>query len=145
MSAQAYLWIKAIHQLGFVLWVGSMFALTLVLYGHARAAAAAPGALVGIERSLGRAMEIGALLAIVCGALIMLLWSGPANPIRQPWMHIKLTLAAALLALHGVTRARMARLGRGQSSGPAGWLSGAVLVVALAMIVLATVQPMSRM
>jgi uncharacterized membrane protein len=144
MSPQAYLWVKAIHQLGFVLWVGSMFALTLLLSAHARAAGPARDALVAAERSVGRAMEVGSLLAIACGVLMIVGSQAAVNPIRQPYVHIKLTLAVVLIALHGLVRSRMARLGRGQGGALPGWVSGAILIIAAAMIWLAVVKPMLR-
>lgn len=144
MSPQAYLWVKAVHQLGFVLWIGSMFALTLVLSAHARAAGAARDAFVATERSIGRAMEMGALLAIAGGVIMILGSHAPVSPLKQPYLHIKLTLAAVLVVMHGVVRGKMGRIGRGQGGPVPGWVSGAILLIAAAMIWLAVVKPMLR-
>jgi protoporphyrinogen IX oxidase len=145
MSAEAYLWVKTVHQFGFVLWVGSMFTLTLVLSAHARATGPARDAFAAAERSIGRAMEVGALLAIACGVIMIVRPVAGVSAIKQGWMHIKLTLAVLLIATHGLVRARMARLGRGEGGALPGWVSGAILVIALAMMGLAVVKPMLRM
>ncbi|HTE51806.1 MAG TPA: CopD family protein [Kofleriaceae bacterium] len=145
MSQQLLIYnsVKAIHVLGFLLWIGSMFALTLVLQAHARGGAT-QGALVGVERSLGRAMELGALLAIACGVYMLLRSPAAISPLKQPYVHIKLTVVVVLIAMHGLVRAKMAKLGRGQGTGPGSWVSAAVLILAVAAIWLAVVKPMLR-
>jgi uncharacterized membrane protein len=135
--------IKAIHILGFLLWVGSMFALSVALRYHERAGADRD-AIMGLERAIGRAMELGALLAIAAGVYMILTKVGPVSPMKQPYLHIKLTLVVVLIAMHGVVRAKMARLGRGQGSAPGAWLGSAILVLAVAAIWLAVVKPMLR-
>ncbi len=145
MSPQAYLWVKAIHQFGFLLWVGSMFALTLILRTHASAAGSSRDAFAAAERALGRAMELGALLTIAAGVAMIVGSDKAINPIRQPYVHIKLTLVAVLVVLHGIVRGKMARLGRGQGSAPSGLVSGLILLVGVSVIWLAVVKPMLRM
>ena len=135
--------IKAIHILGFLLWVGSMFALSVALRYHERAGADR-SAIVGLERAIGRAMELGALLAIAAGVYMILTKVGPVSPMKQPYLHIKLTLVVVLIGMHGVVRAKLARLGRGQGSAPGAWLGSAILVLAVAAIWLAVVKPMLR-
>ncbi|HWM87720.1 MAG TPA: CopD family protein [Kofleriaceae bacterium] len=143
MSPQAYVWVKAIHQFGFLLWVGSMFALTLVLSAHARAAGARD-AFVVAERAIGRAMELGALLTIAGGIAMIFGSSAVISPMKQPYVHIKLTLVVVLIAMHGVVRSKMARLGRGQGTAPPAWVSAVILILAMAIIWLAVVKPMLR-
>ena len=113
MSQQELIYrsVKAIHVLGFLLWVGSMFALAMVLAAHQRAASGARDALVAAEKSIGRAMELGALLAILCGVVMIFTSAAPVSPLRQPYLHIKLTLVVVLIVMHGMVRAKMARLG----------------------------------
>jgi uncharacterized membrane protein len=144
MSPQAYLWVKAIHQFGFLLWVGSMFALTLVLRTHASAAGSARDAFTAAERAIGRAMELGALLTIAGGVAMIVGSHAAMSPLRQPYVHIKLTLVAVLIVLHGIVRGKMARLGRGQGSAPSGLISGLILIIGLSIIWLAVVKPMLR-
>jgi uncharacterized membrane protein len=139
--------VKAIHILGFLLWVGSMFALSVSLRYHERAGADRT-AIVGLERAIGRAMELGALLAIAGGVYMILtkakVFGDAISPMKQPYLHIKLTLVVVLIAMHGVVRAKMARLGRGEGRAPGAWLAGAILVLAVAAIWLAVVKPMLR-
>ncbi len=144
MSPQAYLWVKAIHQFGFMLWVGSMFALTLILRTHASAAGSARDAFNAAERAIGRAMELGALLSIA-GGVAMIVWTiAPISPLKQPYVHIKLTLVFVLIVLHGIVRGKMARLGRGEGSAPSGLISGLILIIGVSIIWLAVVKPMLR-
>lgn len=146
MSQQELLYrsIKAIHVFGFLLWIGSMFALTLAMSAHERASGPARDALIDIQRSMGRAMELGALLAIACGVVMILRSPATVPPLKQPYLHIKLTLAVLLIVMHGLVRARMARLRRGEGSAPPAWLGGLVLLIGAAMIWLAVVKPMLR-
>lgn len=135
--------IKAIHILGFLLWVGSMFALSVALRYHERAGADR-NAIIGLEHAVGRAMELGALLTIACGVYMLLRSPTVVSPLKQPYVHIKLTLVVVLIGMHGVVRAKMARLGRGQGSAPGAWLGSAILILAVAAIWLAIVKPMLR-
>ncbi len=146
MSQQELIYrsIKAIHVLGFLLWVGSMFALSMILSAHERAAGSARDALIAVERGIGRAMELGAQLAIACGVVMILTSQAAVSPLRQPYLHIKLTLVVVLIVMHGVVRAKMARLGRGEGTAPPGWVTPLVLLLAAAMIWLAVVKPMLR-
>lgn len=138
-----YLSIKSIHVLGFILWVGSLLALSLILQAHQRAGSAG-SSLLGAERSVGRAMELGALLTIACGVAMIFLSNAAVSPLRQPYLHIKLTLVVVIIALHGFVRARMAKLGRGQGSAPPSAVNALLLLVAIAAIGLAVIKPMLR-
>jgi protoporphyrinogen IX oxidase len=138
-----YLSIKSIHVLGFILWVGSLLGLTLVLQAHQRASGPHEG-LIGAERSIARAMELGAMLTIVCGALMILFSPAAVSPIRQPYVHMKLTLVVVIIALHGLVRAKMAKLGRGEGKAPPSWVNGLILLVAIGAIALAILKPLLR-
>ena len=144
MSGQTYLTIKAVHFLGFFLWVGGMVALALTLRAHAAAAEAAKAAFEGLERTLARGMEWGALLAITCGVIMIAKSPGPVSPMKQPYLHIKLTLVVVILALHGFTRMKMAKVSKGTGGPPPSAVPVLLLVIAAAIFYLAVVKPMYR-
>ena len=78
----------------------------------------------------------GATLAIA-GGLVMLV----ANPflLRQPWMHIKLTLAVVVLGLHGLTRVKAKKLSVGEGTFPA-WVLGVLGFLLVAIVSLAILK-----
>ena len=63
--------------------------------------------------------------------------------LQQPWMHIKLTFAVGLIAVHGIVRMRAKKLATG---GPAPKMGAAVAVasLAVAIIVVVVLKPMAR-
>jgi len=140
MSPDAYLWIKLVHFVGFIVWIGSMFGILYMLREPIGGSDDARRVLVNLSQRAGRAMDIGATLAIVAG--VVLLIKSPVRPIYQPYFHVKLALAAALIGLHGFTRARAGKLARGEvrplSSAP---LAIAVLL-ALGILAMVLVGPL---
>lgn len=111
MSLDAYLWIKLVHFVGFIIWVGSMIGLVQMLREPAGASDDARRVLVSLTRRAGRAMDIGAALAIAAG--VILLVKSPAHPAQQPYFHVKLALAAGLVGVHGLVRVRAGKLAKG--------------------------------
>lgn len=144
MSGQTYLTIKAVHFVGFFLWVGAMIALALTLRAKGAAEASARGAFAGMERVLARAMELGALVAIACGVLMIVKSPAVVSPMKQPYLHIKLTLVVGIIAMHGLVRASMARMGKGTGGPPPVAVPWLLLVAAAAIFYLAVVKPMYR-
>lgn len=144
MSAQTYLLIKAVHFLGFFLWVGALTALAMTLRAHASAGEAAKAAFDQLERAFAKAMELGALLAITCGVIMIVKTPAQMSPMKQPYLHIKLTLVVVILALHGLTRARMGKMRTGGGAPPPAFVSWLLLALAAAIFVLAVVKPMYR-
>ena len=140
MSWRAVNWVLAFHVLGFVVWIGAMFAISVMLTVHSRAPQAARATLSEIERALARWMDIGALVAIACGVILLLGKPGPSL-LKQPYMHIKLTLVAGLLGLHGLVRVKAARMGRDQGQGLPPAVPLIILVVAGAIAVVIMVRP----
>jgi uncharacterized membrane protein len=144
MSGQTYLWIKAVHFLGFFLWLGSMSALAVVLRAHAGAAEAARSAFEGLERTIARTMEWGALLSITCGVIMIAKSPGPVSPMKQPYLHIKLTLVVVILALHGLVRMKMGKLRKDPATGVPAIIPWLIVALAAAIFALAVVKPMYR-
>ena len=142
MSAQTYLWIKAAHVFGFVLWIGSMVALALLGAATRRAEATGRTVLAEAARPVGLAMDIGATLAIAAGVVMLLHSLDPVPPLKRPYFHIKLTLAVVLIGLHGLLRVSGGRARRGVGSGPPAWLLPVAVLLALGVIWLAVTKPM---
>jgi putative membrane protein len=137
MSVDAILWIKLAHFIGFIAWVGSMFALASMMREPAGGSEEGRRLLVALTRRAGRAMDIGATLAIAAG-VILLIKSPEPRPVKQPYFHVKLALVVGLIALHGFLRARAGKLAKGDSRslGPAPLALAALISVGiLAMMV----------
>ena len=144
MSGQTYLTIKAVHFLGFTMWVGAMIALALALRARGAAEGAAKGAFEGLERVLARAMELGALLAIACGVLMIVKAPEGMSPMKQPYLHIKLTIVVVILAMHGLVRMSMGKMRKGTGGPPGVAVPWLLLLAAAAIFYLAVVKPMYR-
>jgi len=112
MSLETYQWIKLVHFIGFIIWLGSIFGLVTIL----RAPGEATGPVAAIARTMARSMDAGATLAIAAGVVLLLKLE--PSPLKQPYFHIKLTLAAGLIGLHGYLRVKTGKLSRG--GGPIG-------------------------
>ena len=144
MSGQTYLTIKAVHFLGFFLWVGAMIALALAVRAHAAAGDAAREAFERLENAYARAMEIGALLTIACGVTMIVKTPAVVSPMKQPYLHIKLTLVVVILAMHGLVRVSMKRVRKGTGGGPGAAVPWLLLAVTAAIFYLALVKPMYK-
>src|SRR6185503_17721714 len=136
MSLDAYLWIKLIHFVGFIIWVGSMFGLIHMLRASAGSSEDGRRMLVLLTQRAGRAMDIGATLAIAAGVILLI--KSPAKPLQQPYFHVKLALAVGLIGLHGFVRARAGKLAKGDARplGPAPLALAALLAIGILGMVL---------
>lgn len=135
MNPDAYLWIRLVHFLGFIVWIGSLLALVNMLR-EPTGSEDARRLLVALTRRAGRAMDIGAALAIVAGVILLI--KSPAKPGQQPYFHVKLALAVGLIGLHGFVRARAGKLAKGDTRtlGPAPLALAALLSLGiLAMVI----------
>lgn len=138
MSHEAYLWIKVVHFLGFILWLSSIFGLANMLREKTAGSGEARDLLVRLAKNAGRAMDIGATLAIAAGVILLIKSPAPIRPLEQPYFHVKLTLAVLLVALHGFLRMRAGKLARGDSRplGPAPLAVATLLLLGIVGIVL---------
>ncbi|HEY8145579.1 MAG TPA: CopD family protein [Kofleriaceae bacterium] len=138
MSHETYLWIKVVHFLGFILWLSSIFGLANMLREKTAGSGEARDLLVRLAKNAGRAMDIGATLAIAAGVILLIKSPAPIRPLEQPYFHVKLTLAVILIALHGFLRMRAGKLARGDSRplGPAPIVVATLLLLGIVGIVL---------
>ncbi|MCP5368833.1 MAG: protoporphyrinogen oxidase HemJ [Hyphomicrobiales bacterium] len=101
LSADAYLWIKALHVIAVIAWMAGLLYLPRLFVYHCEVA---PGSEASekfkvMERRLLRAIMTPAMLAsLVLGTLLLLeldAWS-------EPWLHVKLLAVALMFAAHGM-------------------------------------------
>lgn len=139
----SYMWIKAIHVIGFVMWVGSLVGLATLLAAHRRLAESTVDSLVSLERKIAMEMDIGALIAIACGVAMILEGRnmGSAWVMKQPWMHVKLTMVIGLLVAHVLVRIKVGKARRGDRSGTSPVLTGAVILLFVGIAIMAVARP----
>ena len=100
-SATAYLWIKALHVISVIAWIAGLLYLPRLFVYHA---AAAPGSQLSetlkvMERRLLRAIMNPAMLVSLLFGALLLLDRNRANW-GEGWLHAKLALVVALMAMH---------------------------------------------
>lgn len=104
MFAAIYPWVKALHVISIIVWMGAQIALFQVLAMH-RAVADDPGRarmLAEVERRLIRHMlNPGIVAAFIFGGA-MLLIIGIMEGRMPGWLIVKLILAVLLSAMHGM-------------------------------------------
>ncbi len=117
-----YLWVQALHLVGVVSWFAGLFYVVRLYVYHAEAAAR-PAHEREILQAQFTLMARRLLHIITTPAMLVtaaagagMLWLQPAL-LRQPWMHIKLTLVLLLFAYHGWCSARLRRLVAGEVAG----------------------------
>lgn len=139
-----YLWIKTIHVLAVVLWMGGMLA----------------GGALGVFLHQVKADEMSASALfrwyrrLVTPAMIVALGSGIwaaqiAGWFSAPWLHAKLALVFAMTAIHGVMSGQLRRLSAGipENDGrriarrlrSLGWWTGIILSLIVVLAVRKTI------
>ena len=139
MSASTYLWIKAAHLLGLVLWTGGMFSVYWLLRIHSHAPADVKDQLTLMERSMALMMDIAAAVAIGCG-LAIAINGQPGFDVswfkQGKWLHVKLTIVVLLmLPIHGFLRAKVKRFSQNNIA-PIPDLVWTLLLLAITAIVI---------
>jgi putative membrane protein len=138
MSPTAMTWIKAFHLFGVFMWMGSMIGTAHTLIAHAQADLGSRPAFHTLERRSGVAMDIGATIAIVFGAILLIKTPGI---MKVASMHAKLALVVALLGIHGMIRVKIRRHREGKVVPLAGAIPGLLPLIALAILILVVVKP----
>jgi uncharacterized membrane protein len=105
---------------------------------------AARDATVGLARRLALVMDLGATLAIAMG-----LWRAlkvvPTEFANGGWLHMKLTaVVVCILSVHGLARARLGRLRRGEAAIVPAWAWAVLAVGVLAAITLGSNKALLR-
>ena len=138
----------AVHVVAVVLWIGAFAAIGVVATGEGDVKVR--GALA---RRIYTKVAVPAFLGAVAFGLFRLLrgWSGTsvdANGIvaggyaKAPWMHVKLTLALIIVALHHVIGGRTRKMAtNGAPPGPIGVLSIVLVVAAAGAVGMVILRP----
>jgi protoporphyrinogen IX oxidase len=108
------LWLKAFHVVFVVTWFAGLFYLPRLFIYHAGATdAVGIERFVVMERRLFSIMTLGATLAVVFGVAMIVAAPGY---LHFGWLHLKLTLVAALIGYHFWCRALMTALREGRNT-----------------------------
>jgi putative membrane protein len=126
----ALIWL---HVSGNIIWIGAILAVGVAILASAGKGGEAQKAGAAIAVSIYQRLAVPAfVVSFVCGAIR--LFMDPGYYLKQHhWMHPKLTLALAVIALHHVIGARAKKLAQGtvQDAGPTATLT---LVLAVSAI-----------
>ena len=137
MSAvDLYLWLKALHVVSALIFVGGIFSVTVFL----AAASAEPAANAPLARAIrrwDRAVTTPAMLLVWAFGLVLALSGGWLS---HGWLQAKLVLVMALSVIHGVQSGRLRRLSGG-SAAPALRLFPLILGCVIGIAALAVVKP----
>jgi protoporphyrinogen IX oxidase len=138
------LWLKAFHVVFVVTWFAGLFYLPRLFVYHAAANDAIGRERFEVmERRLFVIMSIGAGLAAVFGALLVL-----ARPdyLSLPWMQVKLVMVGLLLAYHlwCVRLVSELQAGRARTQRWYRWFNEVPGLLLIAIVVLAVVEPSFR-
>ncbi len=150
MDPSVYNWLKAGHLIGDFLWVGSMFAVYWLCRFHTHAPKDAHEKLILMERSMALMMDVAAALAIGTGIALILYRPGDGTIFSEKpagWFHIKLTIVVlGLLSMHGMIRAKVGKLSRGEMPNVPQWQWTIILssVVAILITVFVVQDAMKR-
>ena len=123
----------ALHVLGALMWVGSLFALMAFLEAYAdEPDAGARGRLLKHLRSAAIVPDVGATIAIVFGAH----WLFRFKLYEMHYMHAKLALVAVVLALHVMLKLKVKRAKKGEPfKAPPVALKPLLTLIALGIII----------
>lgn len=94
-----YVWIKALHVIAIIAWMAGILYFWRLLVNHAmETEAVVIERFKGMERRLRRAIMTPAMIAsVIFGGTMLALAPGL---LKQPWMHVKLTLVVLLIVNH---------------------------------------------
>ena len=136
------LWLKAFHVVFVVTWFAGIFYLPRLFVYHAVATdAVSLERFVVMERRLFGIMTLGAVLAILFGVAMIVATPGY---LRFGWLHVKLTLVAALIGYHVWCRTLMQALRDGRNIHTQRWyrfFNEVPALLLIAIVILAVVKP----
>ncbi len=142
-------WLVGLHLIGVVLWMGGLLSFSRILGYHSKELPSARPRLTFIEGRLNLLVAVpGAVLTVVFG-LWLLYQHGMAWFRVAAWMHWKLALVLAVTVIHVVLSVKHHQIRRAHPAAPMNRalyaaLHGTVGLLMIAIILLATNQPMSQ-
>jgi uncharacterized membrane protein len=102
----------SLHVFGAFIWIGGLFALAAFLDAFgAETDPAARGRMTKFLRQAAIVPDVGATIAIVFG----LHWLFRFKLYQMPYMHIKLTLVAVVIGLHGYLKMKAKKARKGEA------------------------------
>jgi len=136
------LWLKAFHIAFVVTWFAGLFYLPRLFVYHATTTdTVSLERFVIMERRLFAIMTLGATLAAVFG--VSMIVAAPGY-LQFGWLHVKLTLVAALIGYHIWCRVLMTALREGRNTHSQRWyrmFNEVPALLLLAIVILAVVKP----
>jgi protoporphyrinogen IX oxidase len=136
------LWLKAFHVVFVVTWFAGIFYLPrLFVYHVATTDTVSLERFVVMESRLFGMMTLGATLTVVFG--LSMIAAAPGY-LHFGWLHLKLTLVAALIGYHFWCRALMIALREGRNTHSPRWyriFNEAPALLLIAIVILAVVKP----
>ena len=139
--ATDYLWLKAIHLIGVVVWVGGLWCLPWILYYQVVSPQSA--AVTGIGRAAMRLVNPAGILVLVSGVSLIIA-TGAGGLGTGAWMHVKIVLILVIGAVHGMLSKQRKLCERGESTRSAGHfrlLFGILLVLTIAVVFTVVLKP----
>jgi len=139
MSFDTLIWVRIVHIVGFILWVGGLLSVLALLRAHAEITGAGRDALTRVERGMAGIMDLGATLAIATG--FYQAFASPNFPTNAfssgGWLHVKLTLVVLVpFALHGFARRKIRTFRGGNVTPIPGWMIPLVVVAVAGIVVM---------
>jgi putative membrane protein len=135
-------WLKAFHIIFVVTWFAGLFYLPRLFVYHAVATdALGLERFVVMERRLFSIMTFGATLAVVFGVSMIIAAPGY---LHFGWLHVKLTLVAALIGYHIWCRGLMTALREGRNTHSQRWyrlFNEVPALLLIGIVILAAVKP----
>jgi len=142
-------WLIGFHLIGVVLWMGGLMAFSRILGYQSKELPSVRPRLTFIESRLNMLVAApGALLTIVFGVWLAV-QHGAAWFRVASWLHYKLALVCAVAVIHVVLTIKIRQIRRAAPSAPMSRglyaaLHGTVGLLLIAIVLLATNQPMSQ-
>jgi putative membrane protein len=136
------LWLKAFHIIFVVTWFAGLFYLPrLFVYHVVTTDAVSLERFAVMERRLFSIMTLGATLAVIFG--LSMLAAAPGY-LHFGWLHVKLTLVAALIGYHIWCRVLLTSLQTGRNTHSQRWyriFNEVPALLLIAIVILAVVKP----
>ena len=136
------LWLKAFHIIFVVTWFAGIFYLPRLFVYHAVTTdTVSLERFAVMERRLFSIMTLGGSLAVTFGVAMIVMAPGY---LQFGWLHVKLTLVAALIGYHIWCRALMTALQAGRNTHSQRWyrlFNEVPALLLIAIVILAVVKP----
>ena len=142
-------WLVGLHLIGVVLWMGGLLSFSRILGYHSKELPSARPRFTFVEGRLNWLVAVpGAVLTIVFGVWLVR-EHGSAWFHVALWMHYKMALVLAVVVIHVVLTVKHAQIRRAAPSAPMSRglyaaLHGTIGLLLIAIVLLATNQPMSQ-